>query len=72
MPLEPGRASRHACPGRNLCFTANGIAKKGLLVRHLVMPGFEEEGAEIVRFLAAELSRDTFVHVMESFTRTLM
>lgn len=56
----------HAQVG-DLCFTADGIAKKGLLVRHLVMPGFEEEGAEIMRFLATEVSRDTFVNIMEQY-----
>ena len=33
----------------DLSFTADGIAKKGLLVRHLVMPGKEDEGIEIVK-----------------------
>ncbi|KAB5572131.1 pyruvate formate lyase activating enzyme [Coniochaeta sp. 2T2.1] len=56
----------HAQVG-DLCFTADGIAKKGLLVRHLVMPGFEDEAAEIMRFLATEVSRDTFVNIMEQY-----
>lgn len=56
----------HAQVG-DLCFTADGIAKKGLLVRHLVMPGLESEGAEIMRFLAREVSRDCFVNVMEQY-----
>ncbi|KAH8912535.1 hypothetical protein BR93DRAFT_82484 [Coniochaeta sp. PMI_546] len=56
----------HAQVG-DLCFTADGIAKKGLLVRHLVMPGYEDEGAEIMRFLATEVSRDTFVNIMEQY-----
>ena len=56
----------HAQVG-DLCFTGDGIAKKGLLVRHLVMPGFEEEGAEIMRFLATEISKDTFVNIMEQY-----
>lgn len=56
----------HAQVG-DLCFTPDGIAQKGLLIRHLVMPGFEEEGAEIMRFLANEISRDTFVNIMEQY-----
>ncbi|KAB5572339.1 hypothetical protein GE09DRAFT_1170518 [Coniochaeta sp. 2T2.1] len=56
----------HAQVG-DLCFTADGIAKKGLLVRHLVMPGFEDEAAEIMRFLTTEVSRDTFVNIMEQY-----
>ncbi len=51
----------------DLCFTADGIAKKGVLVRHLVMPGLEAEGAEIMRFLANEVSKDCFVNIMEQY-----
>ncbi|KAH6635595.1 hypothetical protein B0J18DRAFT_442840 [Chaetomium sp. MPI-SDFR-AT-0129] len=51
----------------DLCFTADGLAKRGLLVRHLVMPGFEAEGAEIMRFLATDVSQDCFVNIMEQY-----
>jgi len=56
----------HAQVG-DLCFTPDGIAKKGLLVRHLVMPGQEDEAAEIVKFIAENVSRDTFVNIMEQY-----
>lgn len=45
----------------------DGVAKKGVLLRHLVMPGFEEEGKLIVRWLAENVSRDLYVHVMEQY-----
>lgn len=51
----------------DLCFTSDGLAKKGLLVRHLVMPGKEDEGEEIVRWLADNVSKDVYVHVMEQY-----
>ncbi|KAE8859890.1 hypothetical protein P3342_010352 [Pyrenophora teres f. teres] len=51
----------------DLCFTSDGIAKKGVIVRHLVMPGMEEEGKEIVRWLANELGKDVMVHIMEQY-----
>ncbi|OAA68382.1 hypothetical protein SPI_00577 [Niveomyces insectorum RCEF 264] len=51
----------------DLCFTPDGIAQRGLLVRHLVMPGLEAEGATIMRWLASEVSRDVFVHIMEQY-----
>ncbi|KAK3067016.1 hypothetical protein LTS18_001352, partial [Coniosporium uncinatum] len=51
----------------DLCFTGDGIAKRGVLVRHLVMPGLEEEGEEIVRWLAGNVSKDLFLHVMEQY-----
>jgi len=44
-----------------------GLAKRGVLVRHLVMPG-EIAGTEsIMRFLAEEVSRDTYVNVMSQY-----
>ena len=44
-----------------------GLAKRGVLVRHLVMPG-EIAGTEsIMRFLANEVSRDTYVNVMGQY-----
>ena len=54
----------------DLCFTADGIAKKGVLVRHLVMPGKEDEGVRIMNWLADALGRDVFVNVMEQYFPT--
>lgn len=51
----------------DLCFTPDGIAKRGLLVRHLVMPGYESEGKEIMNWLAGNISRDVFVNIMEQY-----
>jgi putative pyruvate formate lyase activating enzyme len=56
----------HAQVG-DLCFTADGIAKKGVLVRHLVMPGKEDEGREIVKWLAENVSKDIMVHIMDQY-----
>ena len=44
-----------------------GLAVRGLLVRHLVMPGMLEETREILRFLATEISRDTYVNIMDQY-----
>lgn len=51
----------------DLCFTADGVAKSGVLLRHLVMPGMEDEGKEIMRWLAQNVSKDMYVHVMEQY-----
>ena len=51
----------------DLSFTPDGIAKKGLLLRHLVMPGKEDEGREIMRWLGDNISRDIFVNIMEQY-----
>ena len=51
----------------DLCFTPDGIAKSGLLVRHLVMPGHETEGAKIMQWIATNVSRDAFINIMEQY-----
>ncbi len=45
----------------------NGLAKRGLLVRHLVMPGQLEDSKRIFEFLATEISPETFVNVMDQY-----
>ena len=50
----------------DLRYTPDGVACRGLLVRHLVMPGMPEESARIFEWLAG-LSRDTFVNVMGQY-----
>ncbi|KAL2385564.1 hypothetical protein RJ035_004953 [Blastomyces gilchristii] len=56
----------HAQVG-DLSFTSDGIAKRGVLLRHLVMPGMEDEGVEIVRWLAENVSKDLYIHIMEQY-----
>ncbi|HNQ21833.1 MAG TPA: radical SAM protein [Phycisphaerae bacterium] len=51
----------------DLSFTPDGIACRGLLVRHLVMPGLPAESEAIFRFLADEVSPDTFVNIMGQY-----
>ncbi len=45
----------------------HGLAKRGVLVRHLVMPGYLEETRQILRWLATELSPDTYVNLMDQY-----
>ena len=51
----------------DLVLDEEGVATKGLLVRHLVMPGGLYETREIFRFLAREVSVDTYVNVMDQY-----
>jgi putative pyruvate formate lyase activating enzyme len=44
-----------------------GLALRGVLVRHLVMPGLLDDTREIMCWLAAGCSRDTFVNVMDQY-----
>jgi len=44
-----------------------GVARRGLLVRHLVMPGDVAGTSEVVEFLATELSTDTYLNLMDQY-----
>lgn len=44
-----------------------GVAVKGLLVRHLVMPGMVEDSLRIIEFLAEKVSRNAYVNVMGQY-----
>ena len=44
-----------------------GVAVRGLLVRHLVMPGGVAGTKEIVKFLADEISPNTYVNIMAQY-----
>jgi putative pyruvate formate lyase activating enzyme len=50
-----------------LRFGPDGLARRGVLVRHLVMPGLEDETAAIMAWLADELSADTYVNIMGQY-----
>jgi putative pyruvate formate lyase activating enzyme len=45
----------------------DGLARRGVLVRHLVMPGQEDEASAIFEWLAREVSPDTYVNVMSQY-----
>jgi putative pyruvate formate lyase activating enzyme len=45
----------------------NGIAKRGLLIRHLVMPGMLEDSKKIFQFISSEISKKTYVNVMPQY-----
>ena len=51
----------------DLVLDGEGIAVKGLLVRHLVMPEKVAGTPEIMEFLAGEISPNTYVNVMDQY-----
>ena len=51
----------------DLTLNGEGIASRGLLVRHLVMPGQLENTRNVLRFLAQEISKDTAVNIMGQY-----
>jgi len=51
----------------DLILDEKGVAKRGLLVRHLVLPAGLAGTAEVMRFLAEEISKDTYVNIMDQY-----
>ncbi len=51
----------------DLEINGDGIARRGLLVRHLVMPNGAAGTRQVMRFLAREISANTFVNVMAQY-----
>jgi putative pyruvate formate lyase activating enzyme len=56
----------HAQVGDLVC-DETGVAQRGVLLRHLVMPGGVAGTREIFQWLAREVSRDTFVNLMGQY-----
>jgi putative pyruvate formate lyase activating enzyme len=50
-----------------LVLDADGLARRGLILRHLVMPGWLEETRAILEWVARELGPDTYVNLMDQY-----
>jgi len=46
---------------------SRGIARRGLMIRHLVLPGYAEESRKIADFLASEIPGDPYIHLMSQY-----
>jgi putative pyruvate formate lyase activating enzyme len=51
----------------DLQIDASGIARRGLLVRHLVLPGGRSVTERVLQFIAESISRDTYVNLMDQY-----
>jgi len=51
----------------NLVLDENGIAIKGLMVRHLVLPNNLAGSEKIFEFIAKEISKDIFLNIMDQY-----
>jgi putative pyruvate formate lyase activating enzyme len=50
-----------------LVLDGEGLARRGLIVRHLVMPGALDETRAILEWVAETLGRDTYVNLMDQY-----
>ncbi len=51
----------------NLVMDDQGIAKRGLLIRHLVLPGGISGTESVMKFLAEEISKDVAISLMSQY-----
>lgn len=51
----------------DLQINEEGIAQRGLLVRHLVLPGGLAGTQDVMRFLSTEISKNTYVNIMDQY-----
>lgn len=51
----------------DLVLSDQGLAQRGLMIRHLVMPGEIAGTKEIMQFIANEISTNTYVNVMAQY-----
>ena len=51
----------------DLVTDAEGKARRGLLVRHLVMPGDTAGTASVMKFIAQSISRNTYINIMSQY-----
>ncbi len=51
----------------DLILDEQGIAKRGLLIRHLVLPNRLAGANELMAFIAQELSKDTYINIMAQY-----
>jgi putative pyruvate formate lyase activating enzyme len=59
-------AAMHAQVGE-LRVDQHGLALRGVLVRHLVMPALLDDTREIMQWIAGNMSCDTYVNVMDQY-----
>jgi len=51
----------------DLKLSSQGIAERGLLVRHLILPGDLAGSKVILKFLAGEISNGTYLNIMDQY-----
>jgi putative pyruvate formate lyase activating enzyme len=51
----------------DLALDGRGLARRGLLIRHLVLPGDLANTAAVLAFLAREISPGTYLNLMDQY-----
>ncbi len=56
--------------GSTLITDKNGIAERGILIRHLVLPGYVANSKDVLKFIANEFSTSMFISLMSQYHPT--
>lgn len=56
----------------DLMLDEKGVALKGLIIRHLVMPGGVAGTAELMKFIAQEVSPNSWINIMDQYYPTYL
>lgn len=49
-------------------FDERGMVKKGVIVRHLVLPGYTKESKRVIKYLHNTFGEDIFISIMNQYT----
>ena len=63
--MKTALVEMHGQVGDLVC--EDGIAARGLIIRHLVLPDDLAGSCEVMRFIAREISTDTYVNIMDQY-----
>ena len=64
--MQAALAEMHRQVG-DLVVDADGIAVRGMIIRHLVLPGNLATSEIVMKFIADEISRDSYVNIMAQY-----
>src|SRR5690606_3472659 len=64
--VQPAVKEMHRQVG-DLHINRRGIAKHGLLIRHLVLPNDLAGSERVIDFVADEISNDTYINIMDQY-----
>lgn len=64
--VQPAVKEMHRQVG-DLHINKRGIAKRGLLIRHLVLPNNLAGSEKVIDFIADEISKDTYINIMDQY-----
>lgn len=51
----------------NICLDENGMAKRGLLIRHMVLPGAVDDTRKVLDYISENFPKDTYISVMSQY-----